>query len=91
MTTSTNASPNAMPKIGGVRKQIMDALLKIGQTSRKEVRFRESGKVTTVDPRTGEKFQLPKYDRKVIDVPVPTLAGNVSQRNVERIIRRWVA
>lgn len=55
---------------------VLGALVKNQKTTRTEVRGRRS--------KTG-------WEEYTVEVPIPTIAGNVSDLNVERAAKRWVA
>ena len=84
-------TPNAMPKkLNPLGAQIVSDLLRGGVTTRKETRVKKTHplkKVLVVGGIDGENYSVDSYTTSVVDVPVPTLAGNVSNDNVERIAR----
>lgn len=89
---ATMTTPNAMPaKRNGLHLQILSGLLDNKTTHRTELRVKKDHKVTVVDPQTREKYQLQTYKDVPVKVEIPTLAGNVSELNVERAAERWVA
>jgi hypothetical protein len=67
--------PVAQPNL--MHQQILGSLLDIRQTTRSETRHRR-------DRKTG------RWVDQQIDVPQPTIAGNVSDLNCERAAKRWL-
>lgn len=75
-------TPNDMPqKANPLHTQILGELLTVRTTTRPEVRVK--------NVKRG-KDGVYRHDLVGVDVPVPTLAGNVSNDNVERAAKRWI-
>ncbi|BCP36403.1 hypothetical protein MINTMi198_17730 [Mycobacterium intracellulare M.i.198] len=69
--------PSAMPrKANVIHQQILSGLLANKTTTRTELRERRDKKGA--------------WTQQEVPVSVPTLAGNVSEENVDRIARRWI-
>lgn len=66
--------------LSGLHQQILSALLQKKETVREETRFKLIHPIQ--DPKT--------YEAHKVKVPVPKLAGNVSNDNVERTAARWL-
>ena len=69
-------TPKPQKKASLLHQQILGELLKIRTRTRKEHR-------TKFDKKTQQQVDF------TVDVPVPTLAGNVSEENIERAAERW--
>ena len=69
-------TPKPQKKASLLHQKILGELLKIRTNTRKERR-------TKFDKKTQQ------YVDFTVDVPVPTLAGNVSEENIERAAERW--
>ncbi|AXH50745.1 hypothetical protein SEA_SHAM4_66 [Mycobacterium phage Sham4] len=76
------ATPNSMPrKVNPLHKQILTGLTKVRQNLRKETR------VTNVRRDADGVYH---HELTTKDVPVPTLAANVSQESLDRLAERWL-
>ena len=69
-------TPKPQKKASLLHQQFLGELLKIRTKTRKETRY-----------RFDKKKQQDTYF--TVDVPVPTLAGNVSEENIDRAAERW--
>ncbi|WP_078323624.1 hypothetical protein [Mycobacteroides salmoniphilum] len=81
--------PTAKPNL--TRQSIAADLLDNKTTSRTEARPKKGKKINVVDPETRERYQVQLYVDHPVTVPAPTLAGNVSQLNVDRYIESLAA
>lgn len=84
----TAVVPKPVGKVNLIYPTIANHLLTNGQTTRVELRTKKDKKITVVNPVTSDRYQIQTYIDYPITVPVPTLAGNVSQLNVDRFIER---
>lgn len=73
-------APKPQPKANLIHQLVLSGLLANKSTVREEVR----GKTV----KRGNKHV---WVESVIDVSIPTFAGNVSEENVNRLAKRWAA
>ncbi|ALA06787.1 hypothetical protein AVV06_gp35 [Mycobacterium phage Chadwick] len=85
----TTITPNHLAR-ADIRPQILSALLDNKTISRKETRSK-SIKDKHGNPKkiVTEHHDINLYEDYEVEIPVPTLAGHVSELNVERAARGW--
>lgn len=84
-------TPGDLKRVVNLHNQLLQALLDNKTAARKETRSK-SIKDKKGNPKkiVTEHHDINLYEDHEVEVPVPTLAGNVSDLNVELAAKRWL-
>lgn len=84
-------TPGDLNKVVNLHNHLLKGLLENKTVSRKETRSK-SIKDKKGNPKkiVTEDHDINLYEDYEVEIPVPTLAGNVSNDNVERAAKRWL-